>query len=184
MTESIEVTLHQLLDARECRAARQKELIEKYKLPLVSFTINMPGPVKVTSDSAVLFLEGCKALVNKLKEAGLTGVYFETNDHLTGFEAYYVVDTNARKLKALMLETESEHPLGRLFDLDVIGAGGLPISREDFGNPKRKCLLCDGDAHGCGRSRKHTVEELVQKIKSIVDSYLSAIDAPGDRFYL
>ena len=173
MTESIEVTLEQLLDAREYRAARQKGLIEKYKLPLVSFTINMPGPVKVTSDSTILFLEGCKALVNKLKEAGLTEVYFKTNDHITGFEAYCVVDTDERNLKGLLLEIENEHPLGRLFDLDVIGVGGVPISREDFGNLKRKCLLCDEDAHGCGRSRKHTVEELVQKIKSIVDSYLS-----------
>jgi len=173
MTEAKEVTLEQLLDAREYRAARQKELIEKYNHPLVSFTINIPGPVKITPESTILFLEGCKTLVNKLKEAGSTMVYFETNDHITGFEAYYVVYTDERKLKALMLEIENEHPLGRLFDLDVIGVGGVPISREDFDSSKRKCLLCDEDAHGCGRSRKHTVEELVQKIQSIVDSYFS-----------
>ncbi|PFN95675.1 citrate lyase holo-[acyl-carrier protein] synthase [Bacillus sp. AFS076308] len=175
MTEAKEVTLEQLLTAREYRAAHQKELIENYNLPLISFTINIPGPVKITPESTIIFLEGSNALANKLKEAGSSIVYYETNHYNTGFEVYYVVNKDQRKLKALMLEIENEHPLGRLFDLDVIGVDGIPISRENFGNSNRKCLLCHADAHGCGRSRKHTIEELMQKIKSMVDSYLNLV---------
>jgi holo-ACP synthase len=167
-----ELLLEQLLEAREYRAAHQKELMKKYRFPLVSFTVNMPGPVKKTHESSIIFEEGCHAIVKKLKKAGFCMEYFGTNMPITGYEAYFVVKIDERSLKAYMLEIESEHPLGRLFDLDVIGSDGVPISREDFGHSKRKCLLCDEDAHSCGRSRKHPLEALTQKIQSMVDSYI------------
>ena len=40
------VTLEQMLEARERRAQRQRELTAQFGLPLVSFTMNIPGPVK------------------------------------------------------------------------------------------------------------------------------------------
>lgn len=172
MTGGRQITLEQLLEARESRAAHQKELMEKYRLTLVSFTVNIPGPVKKTPESSLIFQEGCIALVKKLKKAGFHLEYFKTNMPVTGYEAYFVAKTDERSLKAYMLEIENEHPLGRLFDFDVIGSDGVPISREDFGHSKRKCLLCDEDAHSCGRSRKHPIEALTQKIQSMVDSYI------------
>lgn len=175
MSETQEAALKQILEAREFRAELQKELMKKYKLPLISFTINIPGPAKKTSESSIIFQEGCKALMKKLQEAGSSLVYCETKEPITGFEGYFVVKMDERTLKAYMLEIEKEHPLGRLFDLDVIGTDGVPISRNDFGNSKRKCLLCDEDAHSCGRSRRHTIEELTQKINSMVDSFIKIV---------
>ena len=40
------VELSQMLDARERRGQRQQELLTQYHLPLVSFTMNIAGPVK------------------------------------------------------------------------------------------------------------------------------------------
>ena len=40
------VELPQMLEAREYRARRQQELLAQYHLPLVSFTMNIAGPVK------------------------------------------------------------------------------------------------------------------------------------------
>ena len=40
--------------------------------------------------------------------------------------------TGERTLKAITLQIENGHPLGRLFDLDVIGKEGKSISREDL----------------------------------------------------
>lgn len=172
MNSAGEVTLEELLEAREYRADHQKELIEEYKLPLISFTINIPGPIKKTTESSIIFQAGCKEVVKKLKDAGLLLEHFETNEPNSGYESYFVVKTTERTLKALMLEIESEHPLGRLFDLDVIGTDGIPISREKFGRSKRKCLVCEDEAHICSRSRKHSIEALTDKIRSMVDSYL------------
>lgn len=101
--------------------------------------------------------------------------YYDSKNPDTGFESFFVVKTDERSLKALMLKIENEHPLGRLFDLDVIGVDGRPISRETLGNSKRKCLLCEQDAHICARNRGHTVETLIEKIHSMVDSYIKII---------
>lgn len=175
MTASREITHQELLEAREKRAAHQKELIEKYRFPLVSFTVNIPGPCKKTPNSNIIFHEGCNALRKKLKETGSSLEYEELIDPDTGYEAYFVVKMAERTLKDYLLQIENEHPLGRLFDLDVIGADGKPISREDLGTSKRKCLLCDEDAHSCGRSRRHPTEALIQNIKSMVDSFLKIV---------
>ena len=58
--------------------------------------------------------------------------------------------------------------LGRLFDIDVLDAGGKKLSREGLGLPPRKCLLCEQPAHACARSRTHTVMELTERIESIL----------------
>jgi phosphoribosyl-dephospho-CoA transferase len=41
-----EVELSQMLAARDYRVERQRALLERYRLPLVSFTMNIAGPVK------------------------------------------------------------------------------------------------------------------------------------------
>lgn len=44
MMQEVEVTLEQMLLAREDRAATQRRLLETFSLPLISFTVNIPGP--------------------------------------------------------------------------------------------------------------------------------------------
>lgn len=170
-----EITLEQLLEAREQRVAHQKELIEKFRLPLVSFTVNIPGASKKTRDSSIIFREGCNVLKKKLKEASCSLEFNEIKNPDTGYEGYFLVKAGERTLKALMLQIENEHPLGRLFDLDVIGKAGKSISREDLGISKRKCLICEEDAHSCGRSRRHSTEALINKIEMMVNSFLRNI---------
>ena len=40
------VQLLQMLEARERRARRQKELLDQFGLPLISFSMNIAGPIK------------------------------------------------------------------------------------------------------------------------------------------
>ena len=42
----MEVSLMEMLDARERRARRQRELLEQYRQTLLCFTMNIAGPVK------------------------------------------------------------------------------------------------------------------------------------------
>ena len=46
-----EVTLSEVLAAREQRAEAQWKLLKQYERPVLSFTMNIPGPVK---DSALI----------------------------------------------------------------------------------------------------------------------------------
>lgn len=41
-----EVTLAEVLEARENRVWHQNALLEKYGVPVISFTLNIAGPVK------------------------------------------------------------------------------------------------------------------------------------------
>ena len=87
----------------------------------------------------------------------------------TGLEAMWAVETaGAVRLKTLMAAIEDGGGLGRLFDIDVLDAGGKKLSREDLGLHPRKCLLCEQPAHACARSRTHTVMELTEQIESIL----------------
>ena len=40
------VNLKEILDSREFRASKQRQLISKFKLPLISAKLNIPGEIK------------------------------------------------------------------------------------------------------------------------------------------
>ncbi|MDQ0494889.1 citrate lyase holo-[acyl-carrier protein] synthase [Paenibacillus brasilensis] len=165
------VTLEEMLQARENRADRQRQLISRYTVPLISMTINIPGPQKSSPTSKYVFHEGYRILMSQLAVNQMTPLHCEAYDLLTGPEAYVPVQADARILKRLVIAIEDGHPLGRLLDLDVIGLNERAISRDELGLGKRKCLLCDQAAHGCGRSRAHALPELLEAIKALVDGY-------------
>lgn len=43
---AVEVSLLDMLDARERRVHHQQELLERYHKPLICFTMNIAGPIK------------------------------------------------------------------------------------------------------------------------------------------
>lgn len=172
METAYEINLEQILTAREKRSENQKKLLEKYKKNLVCFTVNIPGAKKRTSISLKVFDAGCQSIIGMLQEKNIKISHKESKDLITGPEAYVVVDENERTLKEHLIEIEDKHPLGRLFDFDVIRLNGTPVSRQDMGESPRKCLLCGLDAHVCSRNKTHSLYDLTIKIDEIVNSYL------------
>ena len=163
------VTLTEILDAREKRAMRQKELLAEYQKPIVSFTMNIPGPVKLDRDVSIGFFVGCRLLRD-----ALAGKILHAEEHRkeTGCEAFFVVDLPANQLKELTVDLEDGDSVGRLFDMDVLDVDGHAISRETLGYPRRGCLICMEDAVVCARSRAHSVEELRDRTDFLL--YLAA----------
>ena len=89
--ENRAVALGEMLDARERRAAAQREMIERHGLPLVSFTLNVPGPVK---DSALLrraFDEGLRQIGAVLLAEQIETVQRAETRAATGCEALLAV---------------------------------------------------------------------------------------------
>lgn len=166
----MEVTLQEILAAREHRAAKQQALLEQYKKPLVCFTMNIPGPEKYNRDISLGFSVGNWLLRDAL--SGRNILYRQPCRENTGCEAYYVVDMPALELKKLAVELEDIDPIGRLYDMDVLDTDGKKLSREDLGLPRRKCLLCEKDAAVCARSRAHNLEKLTDRTGFLL--YLSA----------
>ena len=97
---------------------------------------------------------------------------FRLRDLPTGYEAYLVTPLSNEEAKKETCRIEDTHPLGRLFDLDVIDADGVPMSRESMGLSPRKCLVCDNEARYCMRNRTHTMAELTAKIDEMIESYV------------
>ena len=171
MPQVEQVTLEQVLSARDNRSRRQSELIARYGLALICLTVNAPGNQKRTSAAKQAFHAGCDELLKKLSFRGISPVVFETYDRITGPEAYAVVNMHETMLKELTVQIENTHPLGRLLDYDVFGRDGNPISRTSLGYPARRCLLCSEPAHACARNRTHSTEELREKIDAMVERY-------------
>lgn len=163
------VSLAEILDAREARARRQEELLAAYQKPIVSFTMNIPGPVKLDRDVAIGFFVGCRLLRDSL--AGKL-LFAEEQYKDTGCEAFYVADLPARELKQLTIELEDEGSVGRLFDMDVLDTDGRKLSREELGYQRRGCLICTEDAAVCARSRAHSLTELRDRTDFLL--YLAA----------
>lgn len=171
----MEVTLLEILDAREKRVQRQKELLETYKKPLICFTMNIAGPEKVNDLISEGFAYGLTRLRSQL--AGIPILHVEDRSAFTGCEAFFVADAAPERLKALVTEIEDTLPIGRLFDMDVLSTDGRKHSRKDLGLPQRTCLLCGKPAYLCSRSRAHSVPELQERTAQILKDTLSDVNA-------
>lgn len=165
----MEVSLLQILEAREQRVIRQQKLLQ-HKKTLICFTMNIAGPVKNTPLITECFQIGHQQLTGLVQV-----VHHELHIAPTGCEGYYVVESDPLQVKKLTAGLEDHFPAGRLFDMDVLRPDGQKVSREQLGLPPRKCLLCEQDAVICGRSRSHTVEQLQNKTQKLLQ------DAVWDR---
>lgn len=166
------VGLVQMMEARERRAIRQRELLEQYKLPLVSFTMNIAGPVKNSPAIRRGFRLGRDLLLGQLARLKVPIVYSEEIDEDTGCEGLYVVELEHAALKAVTCEIEDNTELGRLFDLDVLSPGGVKLDRAE----PRRCLICGKPARECARSRTHTVPELQARTQELLNAALERHD--------
>lgn len=92
-------------------------------------------------------------------------------DEPTGSEALLVLNADPAEIKRKTVTMEDGHPLGRLFDMDVLDADGLSLSRTDLDAAQRTCLICGRSAKVCGRSRAHSLEQLRNRIGQLLDGY-------------
>lgn len=170
---SASLTLDEILASRDFRSRMQKQLIEKYKLPLIVFTLNIVGPVKAFSLARKTFYEGLSTIKKQLVVSSFNIVKEEICEKTTGYEAYLVVDGDVVEIKQSMLEVEEASSLGRLFDIDVIDTKLNKLSRANFNRPFRKCLICNNAAFECSRSRKHEKDEIFLRSIEIMEEYFN-----------
>lgn len=169
-TELREVTLYEMLDARESRVERQQKYLSEYHESLISFMLNIPGPLKVSDKYFRVFEDGISRIRKKLREKKVNVTEESSRYLVTGYEYYAVVPYDSKELKFWMTEIEEENEQGRLYDIDVLEENGKKISRTEIGAAPRKCLLCEKEAHLCARSRAHHMEEILAKVEEIVES--------------
>lgn len=161
------VLLTDILAAREARAARQQALLQRYRRPLVSYTMNIAGPVKTSPLIRQAFDAGLSALESALKGHILSCKIIHA---ATGDEAMLSVDLDANELKSICTAIEERYPMGRLFDLDVLDPNGNKLDRPS----ERCCLICGKPGRGCASRRLHSVAELQEATSALIISHFIA----------
>lgn len=165
-----EVTLAEVLKARENRVAGQKEFLSRYNCPLICFTMNIAGPVKNSPLIERAFSEGVRRL-----EAAIPSEKIIASDTLicnTGCEMIMAVDEKPPVLKDICTKIEEASPIGRLFDMDVICENGEKLSRKN----ERSCIVCGALGRGCSARRLHSVKELQTLTKKIICEHFRKTD--------
>lgn len=152
--KSYSVDLGQMLEARERRVAIQNKMLEGAGPDkcLVCLTMNIAGDVKRTPMTRMLFDAGTE----ELRSLGFSILKEFSLDEVTGSEAFWLLDEEGTRVKAMLEEVEDSFPAARLYDFDVIMPGGSKLSRAEG----RRCLICDSPAAECARSRRHGLEEV------------------------
>lgn len=172
----MEVTLLEMLEAREQRAMHQQSLQKAYGKTMVCFTMNIAGPIKNSPLISRGYLLGKRLLRQQLMIVGINLVHFEEVQNKTGNEAFFVLDADPLAVKAVTVELEDQPGVGRLFDMDVLCPDGRKVDRQELGLSGRKCLICGAQAQACGRSRTHTVAQLQEKTWEILTQAVNDAD--------
>lgn len=171
------IDLPAILNAREERFYIQQDLLGQLDSgrggSLLLMTMAIPGPIKTNDRLNQVFDEMVIEVKQTFNDEAI--VKDGKREKETGFEYYLLSAISPREMKELMVEIEENHPLGRFFDLDVLflnkNGNVEGTSRTQLGLPVRKCFICDRPAKECGRSRRHSVEELQQKISEAIINY-------------
>ena len=165
-----EVTLNQMLDAREQRAKNQQLMLETYKCPLICFTMNIAGPVKTSPLIERSFREGLRLLKISLPKESIRGR--RTDISATGCEAMLAVDIDASALKKICEQIEESCALGRLFDMDVLDTDGKKLERSNM----RGCIVCGAAGRGCSARRLHSLTRLQGTMHEIMREHFEKYD--------
>ena len=164
-----EVTIQDMMFCRENRSRLQNSLLKEFPdTPVLSFCMNIPGPVKTDAEIRAAFEVGKKEILSVLTERNwMIEKEYELHEK-TGDEWLAAIQADPGLLKDAMCRIEEQHPLGRLFDIDIIAPDGQKLSRPVY----RTCLLCGRQAQDCARSRRHSASELFAKIKELIQEEL------------
>lgn len=166
-----EKLFNELLLSREERSYKQQEIIERYPYTLISFTLNIPGIIKDKPLYRRVHKTGVEEILKAIRDKGYKIEYREERNKVTGSEAFISIHEESEKIKRITVEIEDNHPLGRLFDIDVFDKNYEQMSRRDFGHGSRKCLVCENDAKECAVGRRHSYEELIERVESMALNY-------------
>lgn len=167
MQEIRHVEIGDVLRARDERAWHQQDMLSRHGCPLISFTMNIAGSVKYDAAIERAFREGQQRIGRELERMHVRVLERLETIAFTGCECLWTVQGEAGEIKRRMCLIEEADELGRLFDIDVLGADGSHLTR----NEERRCLICSGPVRACARSRAHSVEELNARTHQIIRSF-------------
>lgn len=162
------VSIPELLASRDERQARQQAWLARHRASLISFTVVAPGPVKDSALTRRIFNHGMTALLALAEQSAWTVREHTALVSVSGPEGLLAIAAPAEDLKLAAIELEHSHPLGRLWDIDVLTPEGDILSRRHFALSARRCLLCGQSAADCARGKTHALSDLIIRMEELL----------------
>ena len=127
--------------------------------------INYPGNNKNTKEASKAFDLLQQLLISKYMEHS---IFTENLSGEDGCSILMVVKLTSLEAKEIAMVIEKNHPLGRIFDIDVYMKDGSSLGRESLGFESRPCILCKEDARVCMRTKKHSLQEIIDGVNKLI----------------
>lgn len=162
---------------REILAARdaRQELVDRHAPSvdggMVMLTLGVPGLEKTPPGADALFAWARREFTVAFPGARQL---HEGQDVLGPF-ALWAVAADPAEVKRRCIAIEEAGPAARLVDLDVYAAEKGPVDRASLLLPARACLCCAADARECIRARRHGLDALAARARSL----LAEVDSLG-----
>lgn len=158
-----------VMSGREERAAVQSRMLSGGAGHFVcQISLNVPGFPKRLDGDAKLLEKFAADLMKKICCPPLDTVKLENGAGLALLMLFDGGRGKARDAKLAGIAIEEGDASGRIADIDIITAEG-PLPRDAFGYGPRRCVVCGGLSKECARERRHTYEELREKMSFLID---------------
>ena len=164
-----EITLSELLEAKEDRVRRRLMLHQKCPGTCLSLSLNIPGARKDSPRIRALFRHAMDSISEALSVVSSQTIYGKTGPH-----ALIVVEDDAVTAKAIACHLETEKDYSRLLDIDVYDATGKVVASPDR-KSGRSCFLCPELAVVCMREARHSPQEISLGIEHLFTSFQTAM---------
>lgn len=164
-----EITLSELLEAKEDRVRRRAMLHQECPGTCLSLSLNIPGARKDSPRIRALFRYALDCIAATLCVLTSQTVYGKTGPH-----ALIVVEEDAVTAKAIACHLETEKDFSRLLDIDVYDATGKAVASPDR-KSGRSCFLCPELAVVCMREARHSPQEISLGIEHLFTSFQTAL---------
>lgn len=169
-----------ILNSREKRYLKQKEILKKYQKGLINVTLNIPGQNKNKPLYDIFF----KQIINKLLLPFFKNLkIIRLNQKQMFFKDYAGIylniilntgDENLLKFtKEKLIDLEQKKPFLIFVDIDIINTEHKYIKREFLQKVPRKCFLCDKAAKICAIEKNHNLKDLLNFIETKMKKFLS-----------
>lgn len=167
-----DISLSDILAAREERVKMQSEIIKRFRCPIISFTMNIAGPRKNSPLICRAFRLGLDYLGEVIPEDKILHKFVDI-DSPTGPLAIYAIKEDPYLIKSICVEVEEKTALGRLFDMDVIDASFEKHTRDK----ERGCIVCGAPSRACAAGRLHPLDEIVSRMNDIMKNEVISYDS-------
>ena len=171
MFEGVSVNIIDIMSFKDTISNTHKLWLDGNAELLISFTINMMGPVKVNQATHRIFQQGVTAIEQFYTDTSFIVLHAERFESAAGL--HYLVAVSGISplgLKKKLIELELSLPYGRMMDIDVIDKSYRPVSRRCLGYAPRQCLICHQQAKDCARNQTHSLVDLHLAISEILSS--------------